>query len=227
MITPPGADAVAQRTSPKTHAERLRLQLSDDIVRGELAPGIALDEAELAERFQVSRTPVREAIRLLAASGLVDARPHRSAIVARPDRTQLLGMFETLCELEALCAGFAAERMTDAERVGLEAIHASLAPVVREGEALRYYELNDDFHSAIYAASHNAHLEKLTTETRARIAPFSRAQFRTLGRLGKSYREHDDIVRAILRGSRTDAVAAMRAHIETVYNAYENYARGV
>jgi len=228
MITPPGgAEAAASPASPKTHAERLRLQLSDDIVRGELAPGIALDEAELAERFHVSRTPVREAIRLLAASGLVDARPHRSAIVARPDRTQLLGMFETLRELEALCAGFAAERMTDVERISLQAIHASLAPVVSEGEALRYYEINDDFHSAIYAASHNAYLEKLTTETRARIAPFSRAQFRTLGRLAKSHGEHDDIVRAILRGSRTAAGAAMRAHIETVYNAYEIYARGV
>jgi DNA-binding GntR family transcriptional regulator len=64
-------------------------------------------------------------------------------------------------------------------------------------------------------------------ETRARIAPFSRAQFRTLGRLAKSHREHDDIVRALLSGSRPDAAAAMRAHIETVYNAYEIYARGV
>ena len=65
---------------------------------------------------------------------------------------------------------------------------------MRDGEPLRYYEINDDFHSAIYAGSHNAYLEKLTTQTRARIAPFSRAQFRTLGRLAKSYREHDEIV---------------------------------
>jgi DNA-binding GntR family transcriptional regulator len=216
-----------ERIRRKTLAERLRMQLSDDIVRGELAPGIPLDEAALAERFQVSRTPVREAIRLLAASGLVDARPHRSAIVARPDKGQLLGMFETLCELEALCAGFAAERMTPGERAGLEKIHASLAPVVRDGEAQGYYELNDDFHSAIYAGSHNAYLERLTTQTRARIAPFSRAQFRNLGRLGKSYREHDGIVQAILRGSRKEAADAMRAHIETVYNAYEIYARGI
>ena len=72
-----------------TLAERLRLQISDEIVRGELAPGIALDETELAQRFEVSRTPVREAIRLLAASGLVEARPHRSAVVARPGRSSL------------------------------------------------------------------------------------------------------------------------------------------
>ena len=73
--SPGGAGAAAERARPKTLAEQLRMQLSDDIVRDELAPGIALDEAELAERFHVSRTPVRETIRLLAASGLVDARP--------------------------------------------------------------------------------------------------------------------------------------------------------
>ena len=90
---------------PKTLADRLRMQISDDIVRGELAPGATLDEMELARRFKVSRTPVREAIRLLASSGLVEARPHRSAVVARPDRPQLTEMFEALRELEALCAG--------------------------------------------------------------------------------------------------------------------------
>ena len=68
----------------KTLAEELRLQLADEIVRGALAPGAALDETGLARRFQVSRTPVREAIRLLAASGLVEARAHRAALVARP-----------------------------------------------------------------------------------------------------------------------------------------------
>src|SRR5947208_716311 len=65
---------------PKTLAGLLRMQISDEIVRGQFAPGMVLDEMELARRFRVSRTPVREAIRLLVASGLVDARPHRSAV---------------------------------------------------------------------------------------------------------------------------------------------------
>jgi Bacterial regulatory proteins, gntR family len=69
---------------PRTLAARLRMQISDEIVRGELAPGVVLDEMEPARRFKVSRTPVREAIRLLGASGLVEERPHRSAVVARP-----------------------------------------------------------------------------------------------------------------------------------------------
>src|ERR1700688_5118319 len=67
-----------------TRAEELRLQLADEIVRGALPPGAALDETDIARRFKVSRTPVREALRQLAASGLVDARAHRSAVVARP-----------------------------------------------------------------------------------------------------------------------------------------------
>src|SRR5229473_7583438 len=91
-----------------TRAEELRLQLADEIVRGALRPGAALDETDIARRFNVSRTPVREALRQLAASGLVDARAHRGAVVARPSIERLHEMFEAMAELEALCAGLAA-----------------------------------------------------------------------------------------------------------------------
>jgi DNA-binding GntR family transcriptional regulator len=77
----------------------------------------------LAQRFGVSRTPVREAIRQLAASGLIETRAHRGAVVAQPNAEQLLGMLETMAELDALCAGLAAERMTHAERRNLEIAH--------------------------------------------------------------------------------------------------------
>ena len=130
---------------PKTLAGRLRMQISDEIVRGELAPGVVLDEMELARRFQVSRTPVREAIRLLGASGLVEERPHRSAVVARPDKTQLVAMFEALRELEALCAGLAAERMTATEHARLQRVHRKLLGVVAAEDPQRYHEMNEDF----------------------------------------------------------------------------------
>ncbi len=87
------------RGGGRTLAEELRLQLADEIVRGALAPGAALDETELARRFQVSRTPVREAIRQLAASGLIVSRPHRGSIVAQPSHEHLIGMFEAMAEL--------------------------------------------------------------------------------------------------------------------------------
>jgi DNA-binding GntR family transcriptional regulator len=207
----------------KTLADRLREQLSDEILRGALAPGIPLEEAELARRFDVSRTPVREAIRLLVASGLVEARPHRSAVVARATPSQLAAMFEALLELEALCAGLAAERMTVTERTELRRINAALLTVVRAVDPQRYHELNESFHSAIYAGCHNPYLERLTTETRTRISPFSRAQFRTLGRLARSHAEHEAVVRAILAGKRDAAASAMKAHIDRVHDAYTAY----
>src|SRR5262245_66217279 len=83
--------AVASPTNRRTLAEELRLQLADEIVRGLISPGAALDETELARRFGVSRTPVREAIRQLDASGLVEVRPHRGALVARPSEERLTG----------------------------------------------------------------------------------------------------------------------------------------
>ena len=215
--------AVAKVHVPRTAADRLRMLISDDIVRGELAPGAVLDEMELARRFGVSRTPVREALRMLVASGLVDVRPHRSAVVARPDRAQVLGMFEALRELEALCAGFAAKRMTKPEQAELMRIHRSLKPVVRGGDAQRYHEINEHFHAAIYAGSHNVYLAKLTAETRARIAPFSRAQFRNLGRLARSHEEHEAVAAAICKGDPDMAVALMRAHIGYVHDAYLGY----
>ena len=211
----------------RTLADELRLQLADEIVRGLLAPGAGLDETELARRFGVSRTPVREAIRQLAASGLVEVRAHRGAVVARPSEERLIGMFEAMAELEALCAGLAAERMTPAERSQLEAVHEELRALIHGGDPQRYHEVNEAFHATVYAGAHNAYLAEMTHATRARVQPFRRAQFRNLGRLAKSHLEHDRAVLAILRGDREGAARAMRLHIMKVCEEYEAYAESV
>ena len=219
--TRPDAEA-----SAPTRTESLRLQLADEIVSGLLEPGQALDEQELARRFGVSRTPVREAIRQLSASGLVQVRPHRSALVALPTQDQLHDMFEAMAELEALCAGLSARNMTAVERRALEAIHQELRGLVHQGDPLRYHERNEAFHGAIYAGTHNGYLADMTLMTRKRVAPFRRAQFRTTGRLGGSWQEHDMVVQAILRGDRQAATDAMRAHIGFVRDAFRSYAEG-
>ena len=222
MLAPAAASRGASK-SRKTRAEELRLQLADEIVRGVVAPGAALDELTLARRFSVSRTPVREAIRLLAASGLVEVRAHRAALVAQPSEQHLVGMFEAMAELEAMCAGFAAERMTITERRALEDIHERLRVLIQSGDPQRYYEVNEAFHASIYAGSHNSYLAEITLATRARVQPFRRAQFRNLGRLSKSHIEHDRVVEAILRGERMVAATAMRSHILTVRDEYDAY----
>ena len=210
-----------------TRAEELRLQLADEIVRGVLPPGAALDESDIARRFSVSRTPVREALRQLVASGLVEARAHRGAVVAQPSIDRLTGMFEAMAELEALCAGLAAERMTPAERHRLEAVHEELRVLSHAGNPDRFHEVNERFHNTIYAGSQNDYIAEITLATRARVQPFRRAQFRNLGRLAKSHAEHDRVVVAILRGDRPGAAAAMRAHIALVRDEYELYAVSV
>ncbi len=207
-----------------TLAEELRLQLADDIVCGALPPGTPLDESDVARRFGVSRTPVREAIRQLTASGLVDSRAHRGAIVARPNIERLNSMFEAMAELEALCAGLSAERMTAADRHGLEALHEQLRAMIQAGNPQRFHEVNEAFHNAIYAGSQNTYIAEMTLATRVRVQPFRRAQFRNLGRLSKSHAEHDRVVVAIMRGDRVEAAAAMRDHIHTVRGEYELYA---
>ena len=142
-------DRAAAQPDKVTRAEELRLQLADEIVRGVLAPGSPLDETDIARRFGVSRTPVREALRQLVASGLVEARAHRGAVVAQPSLERLTGMFEAMAELEALCAGLAAERMTAAERQKLEAIHDELRVLSHAGNPERFHEVNERFHNAI------------------------------------------------------------------------------
>lgn len=211
----------------RTLAEDLRLQIADEIVRGQLGPGAALDEMELARRFRVSRTPVREAIRQLAASGLIEVRAHRGAVVAKPDAERLVGMFEAMAELEALCAGLAAERMTGAERRVLEAAHEEMRALIQVGDPQRFHEVNEAFHGAIYAGAHNTYLAELTLATRVRVQPFRRAQFRNLGRLAKSHAEHDQVVTAIMRGDRARAASLMHAHIATVRDEYEHYAESL
>jgi DNA-binding GntR family transcriptional regulator len=210
---------------PRTLAEELRAQIADEIVTGVLEPGAVLDEMNLARRFRVSRTPVREAIRQLSASGLVDTRAHRGAVVARPSPERLLGMFEAMAELEALCAGLSAERMTASECRALVACHEDLRRLIQVGDPKRFYELNETFHSMIYAGAHNDYLAEQTIATRVRVRPFRRAQFRNLGRLAYSHIEHDRVVTAIQRGERHAAAAAMRTHIMRVCEEYEIYMR--
>lgn len=214
------------KRSPRTSAEQIRQTLAAQIINGDLEPGTSLDEQGLAAEFSVSRTPIREALRLLQASGLVEQRPHSSAVVAQPDDATLAGMFEVMAYLEALCAGLSAVAMSVGERQALSTHHSTMAAMVREGDAQRYVEANETFHSMIYFGAHNSYLMELTSATRQRLQPFRRAQFSSLGRLGRSHEEHSKVVAAILCGDRAGAELTMRSHITTVEHSYRRLADG-
>lgn len=203
-----------------TRAEELRQRLADDIVMGRLAPGERLDEAGIAARFGLSRTPVREAFGMLAMMGLVENRPHRGVIVSSISNDQLSQLFELMAEYEAACARLAAIRMTPAERRHLEQIHdASRAPM-QAGDETAYSTANDAFHEALYAGSHNEFLIEATRHTKLRLSPYRAAQFRRSGRLHRSFTEHQRVVDAVLRGDPTGAEATMRDHVLYVNEAF-------
>jgi DNA-binding GntR family transcriptional regulator len=213
-------DSTSTTIRPVTRAENIRQLLADDIVRGRLPPGLPLDETEIARKFGVSRTPVREAIRQLEATGLAEARPRRGAVVAAVTKERLDQMFFMMLELEALCAREAAAAMTTPERSDLGELQRSGATIAATGDASAYFQHNITFHDAIYAGAHNAYLTETTLGVRNRLAPFRRAQFDRAGRIGESQIEHGLVVEAILRRDGDRAATAMRAHIQVVRDAY-------
>jgi DNA-binding GntR family transcriptional regulator len=207
-----------------TTVDQMVRAIADRIVTGALKPGEKLDEISLASRFEVSRTPVREALGQLSAMGLVERRPNRGAIVAVITQEHLASMFEGMAELEAICARFSAERMTSAERRMLDQEHQASKRLVHLGADEEYEAYNTQFHTCLYRGAHSNHIYEITAVTRSRLAPFRRAQFRLPGRLAKSWDEHDAIVNAIMRGDGTTAGAAARAHVTIVHDASAKFA---
>jgi DNA-binding GntR family transcriptional regulator len=210
----------------QTHADKLAANIANAILSGEFTPGYRLDETQLAQRFSVSRTPVREALRQLAASGLIEIRPRRGAIVAKVTQDDLETLFVAMAEMEASCAHLAAQRMTPLERRRLQALHENMAALVRSGDPEAYADANQTFHLTIYAGAHNAVVADFTAGLRRRLAPFRRAQFRTIGRLPRSHAEHEAVVRAILTGNATAAHATMLHHVSLVEDAFGEFASG-
>ncbi len=121
---PTPAERPPRRRPGPTRAEALATQLAEAITEGRMPPGTSLEEERLAAAHGVSRTPVREALRLLAATGLVEQRPRRGAVVARPEPGRLAEMFQAMAELEAICASLCAAAMSRADKARLASRHA-------------------------------------------------------------------------------------------------------
>ncbi|WGG48426.1 GntR family transcriptional regulator [Rugamonas sp. DEMB1] len=195
------------------HSATLREAIEELIAVGSLSPGQHLDETELAQRFGVSRTPIRETLIQLASMGLVVIRPRRGAIVAELGPQQLVEMFEVMSEMEATCGRLAARRMTPEEQQVLLAAHQACKEARDAEEPDAYYYKNEVFHETIYAGSHNQFLIEQTRNLYRRLRPYRRLQLRVRNRLANSYDEHDGVVQAILRGDGELAAQLLRDHV--------------
>ena len=210
--TPQGRETLDTQPN-ETLADSLQRCFERDIADGTLAPGSRLDEKEIAERFGVSRTPVREALRLLSASGLVDLRGHQGVTVRAIKVQALLEMFQVMAELEGLCARLASRRVTPEQRAQLESIHQRLTAAATEGTINEFYDINKEFHEAIYMAARNDFLTEQTRSLRNRVGAYRRQVTYMPGRIADTLREHEEVMQAIFAHDGERAHAAMRGHI--------------
>ncbi len=144
-------------------------RLRQCIVEGQIAPGAKLNERELSERLQVSRTPLREAIKMLAAEGLVELLPNRGAVAASLDEQDVADAFEVIAGLEGQSGELAAQRITDAERAEIRALHYEMLAAFTRRDLSTYYRLNAQIHAQINAAARNPVLTQTWRNVNARL----------------------------------------------------------
>ena len=202
--------------SETTRTDRIAGAIADAIAAGEISPGSRLDEQALAARYGVSRTPVREALRQLGTTGLVEIRPRRGAVVAALTSDRLTELFVAMGEIEATCARLAAQSMSPIERRRLRALNDAMGELARSGDTAGYARANVAFHGAIYEGAHNGVLAEFALGLRQRLQSYRQAQFRVAGRLARSQAEHTGVVAAVVAGRADDAHAAMLHHVNLV-----------
>ncbi|MAT68517.1 MAG: GntR family transcriptional regulator [Planctomycetaceae bacterium] len=187
--------------------------VEDDIVTGKLPPGAKLDEAGLCRRFDVSRTPIREALRILSERGMVELIRNRGAFVVEMTVPQLIEMFEVMAELEGMCGRLFARRITAELRAELESAHQACCSAKQEGDADEYYYRNEAFHDVIYRGCSNNFLAEQAGALRRRLQAYRRMQLRYPKRMRDSLDEHQGIVDAIVAGDEIGAEQRLKNHV--------------
>jgi DNA-binding GntR family transcriptional regulator len=183
----------------------LRLSLHDQVaarlrtmlIEGQIAPGAKLNERELCERLHVSRTPLREAIKALAAEGLVDLLPNRGAVAVKLDENDVIHTFELLATLEGMSGELAAQRITDDERAEIRALHYEMLACYARRDLSGYYRINASIHRAINDAAKNPVLASTYASVNARVQSL---RFRTNQNEKKwklAVKEHEAMVDAL------------------------------
>ena len=188
-------------------------ELEQSIVLGEFSDGERLDEVKLSERYNVSRTPIREAFQKLAATGLLNLIPRRGAFVRHPEFVELIEMFEVMAELEAMCGRLAARRILDEMLIEIKKSAAQCEEALEQNNRDEYYDQNERFHHLIYQASGNSFLASEAGRLQKRLKPFRRLQLRVRGRMSQSMEQHRQIVLALETGNAEAASSSLHEHI--------------
>jgi DNA-binding GntR family transcriptional regulator len=205
--------------------ERIVVRLRQAIITGDLSPKTHLTEPDLARQLNVSRTPLREAIRQLEAEGFVTTVPRVGCFVTEITPQDAADVYAIRMVIEGLAARQAAENPDPAKRKTLEAILADLAG--RTADYRQYHEISGKFHDIIVGLSGNRRLQGIYHSLAQHVSRMRTLSLAVRGRPEISLRGHRRIASAILRGQGAEAERAMRAHIEAAYGVLKRTVRGV
>lgn len=203
----------ATETGQLSASENVARALEDEILKGNFKPGMRLDEQLIADRFGVSRTPVREALRNLGSAGLIELRRNHGAVVKVLSIRELIEIFQVMAELEGLCARLSARRMTDAERQAMRRTHEHCNALSAAKDYEGFFKANNDLHEIIYQGAHSSFLRDQTRALRNRVNPYRRRITYQPHRMEDSSKEHDGVVEAIERRDAETAHNLMREHV--------------
>ena len=167
------------------------------LIEGLIAPGAKLNERELSALLRVSRTPLREAIKLLASEGMVDLLPNRGAVAVKLTETDILNTFEVLAELEAMAGELAAQRMTEDELAEVRAMHFEMLASFTRRDLSNYYRLNALIHAAINRAARNPVLSSTYRSINARVQSLRFRTNQNEAKWKRAMQEHEVMIQAL------------------------------
>ena len=205
--------------------DEVAAQLRELIFAGELVPGAFVDEVKLAEQLEISRTPLREALKVLTAEGLVRHEPRRGCFVNEVTEQDLDEIFPVLALLEGRCAYEAASHASDADLATLEDLHQKLGKHAKARRINEYYAANFAIHEAIITLAANRWLAGVIADLRKIVKLARLQQLHAPGRLDQSLSEHLAVFAALKARDPEGADAAMRTHITRQREALRELAR--
>jgi DNA-binding GntR family transcriptional regulator len=214
-MNPADGSGAQQSISRKYLHDEVAGRLRALIQSGELKPQERLNEGRLAERFGISRTPLREAIKILATEGLLDLLPNRGARVAIISLSEIEEMAEVIAGLEATAGELACRVGTDDEIAGIIALHERMREAYVAEDVPTYFDYNRQIHEAIMSASHNSTLQSLYSTLSGRVQRARYTAHKTPGQWKKAMADHEQMVKLLRKRDGEALGRLLREHVRS------------
>ena len=203
--------------TPRALYEEVAELLRQRIFNRELPPGSWIDELKIAEEYGISRTPLREALKVLAAEGLVTMKVRRGAYVTEVSEKDLSDVYHLLSLLESDAAGVVAQQATEAELQELQALHQDLE--ASESNREKFFEINERFHMRLLELANNKWRNQMVADLRKVMKLNRHNSLFKSGRVHESLQEHSELVQALVQRDAVESVNRMKKHFQNGLNA--------